>query len=119
MHLMDFVVAVGVLLTLIQTAYIMLTFHSASVSAASGTPKPLMRRHFLVMGVLTLSSWVAFGFDYYSRRESEPSDFIASRSHTGNLFHAELGNYILDNGKRRTILPAQGRRRACQKSSSK
>jgi hypothetical protein len=66
MHsLIDWVVGVGVLLTFVQTIYMMLTFHSARAAATAGAPVPFSRRHFVVMSMLTLLSWGAVAANQY------------------------------------------------------
>jgi hypothetical protein len=73
---MDVIVIIGVLATIIQTVYMAITFHTAKVSNAAGTPAPLKRRHFVIMGLLTLLAWGAFGFDYYSRANIRSGNLV-------------------------------------------
>jgi hypothetical protein len=96
MHLMDFVVLIGVLLTLIQTVYIMATFHAARVSATAGQPPLLKRRHFMIMSALALLSWGAFAFDYYSRSTTIHHEVLGSWARTGPAFIIDVltGNLL-------------------------
>ena len=63
---MDYIVAVGVVLTLIQTIYIAIPVHAAR-HAAMSEKTASWRGHLWAMVVMMLGAWAAFGFDYYDR----------------------------------------------------
>jgi hypothetical protein len=56
----EWVIIIGLPLTIAQTIYVALTYHSSTVAQAAGNPPRTSRRHLLIMSVIAVISWSLF-----------------------------------------------------------
>jgi nitrogen fixation protein len=61
----DWAIIVGLPLTIAQTLYVALTYHSSKVSQAAGHPARTSYRHLLIMSVLAVISWSLFAAEKF------------------------------------------------------
>jgi len=90
---MNWIVVVGVLATIIQTVvYLAVTFRPTETALFSDHAAPIqvpnrIRLYFAGMGLLTLISWAAIGFDYFTRPPLAPAVLIDYGFDGNNQFH--------------------------------
>jgi hypothetical protein len=63
--LTEWATVVGLPLTILQTLYVALTYHSSKISQAAGAPPQSSYRHLLIMSIIALISWSIFAAAQY------------------------------------------------------
>ena len=90
---------IGLPLTIAQTIYVALTYHSSTVAQAAGNPPRTSRRHLLIMSVIALISWSLFAAgQFLGKPKIIFADAIINKwSYNGGVFSMDVrGDPLLE-----------------------
>jgi hypothetical protein len=95
----EWAIIIGLPLTIAQTIYVALTYHSSTVAQAAGNPPRTSRRHLLIMSIIALISWSLFAAgQFLGKPKIIFADAIINKwSYNGGVFAMDVrGDPLLE-----------------------